>query len=648
MPSTTSYFKQEIWKQSFRSFGWIGIAYFLALVFLLPLRMLMIYTSVNSSNEVYYYSPENLFEFQPLQLVLLVAVPIIAAMFACRYLHVKEVAVFMHSLPLKRSQLFIQRFMIGYSMLVLPVLIMSFILLVIPYTIDLSFIYKSQDIVVWLYNSLMLITFTYSLSFLIGMITGISIIQAGLSLIAILFPYGITMLIQSNLAQLLIGYTGERGEFGTFDLFLPFIPFLQMFEVDGDFYLNWHYWLICLFFICLTFVLYKWRDTEASHQSITFSVLKPIFKFGVTFCFMLLGGSYFGLIQNGSIKWMTFGYVVGAVFGYIIAEIIIQKTWRVWGSWKGLIAYLAISLIVVLSVVFDWYGYKTNIPNIDDVEAVSFIDDNTFYGGYYDSDGKTKFNNITDKQTINKVIQLHEQIVDNSEFVYSDSSIFINYHLNNGKMITRQYSMYYEEEFKPYLKPIIESEEYKKSSLNWLFDSQEEIKSVSVNGYQLSLTVNDKQAINELVQAYQQDYLNASYEDLVQTNYYDRKEIEFEVYPQEYYSVPMLYRFENVWDVVEEQDLAKVFAINPKNVSKVAVSNSTEDIPNYYELEDLSDDENWLIVNDTNEIEQLTDMKIDPKGTWTIVYFGLGGDYVLDEHIVSEEELPAFVTEYFK
>ena len=75
--------------------------------------------------------------------------------------------------------------------------------------------------------------------------------------------------------------------------------------------------------------LYKKRKTESASEAIAFSKLRTIFKYGVTFCTMLFGGVYFSAVQSNSFIWMIFGYIIGAIIGYYIAEMVLQKTWRV-------------------------------------------------------------------------------------------------------------------------------------------------------------------------------------------------------------------------------------------------------------------------------------------------------------------------------
>ena len=51
------------------------------------------------------------------------------------------------------------------------------------------------------------------------------------------------------------------------------------------------------------------------------------------FAIMLFGGVYFSAVQSNSVIWMIFGYIIGAVIGYYIAEIVFAENMAsVWTS----------------------------------------------------------------------------------------------------------------------------------------------------------------------------------------------------------------------------------------------------------------------------------------------------------------------------
>ncbi|MGN8645213.1 DUF6449 domain-containing protein [Gracilibacillus sp. HCP3S3_G5_1] len=662
MPSKTSYFKKELWKQAFRSFGWIGIGYFLALLFLLPLKVIMVKTR-NDPGDVNHYQEyvDGLFHINgPVQSILILIVPVLAAMYACRYMHMKGSTDFIHSLPLKRSQLFFHQFTVGYLMILIPVLLTSFILFVMYGLINVDFMYQHEDIWKWFYDTLTFTTFIYSLTFLIGMFTGISVVQGALSYIILIFPYGISLLVMENLRMLLVGFSPDSI---VMSYFLHVSPIYWIFELSTQSNLEivtWYYWLLSIALIGISLVLYQARHMESANQTITFPVIKPIFKFGVTFCFMLLGGTYFGLAQGLYVGWIVFGYICGALLGYLLAEMLLQKTWRVFDQWKGFMIYIGISLFLIVSVIFDWYGFETKVPSKDEVEGIYFANENFLYDSvYYDSDGnRISKQNITDSELIQDVLDLHNFIIANDHIgqnryhQYTDESttIDISYHLDNGNKLTREYFIPSIEEIAHYLKPIMESEDYKRSSLFWLYDKNSQINSVAVSGYNSRQQVTDQQTITKIMDAFKQDFLDATYVEMIQSGNREMKALEFGLGPDNFYYVPLLDSYTRVLDVLEEEELDRGLTINSDDVSRIAITRSLENEAVFYELSYMEDIDlnEWMIVNDREQIEELVNLNSDSEGSWEIGFYGPTNDYFIDAYQVREDQLPSYITEYFE
>ena len=108
MPSKTSLLNKELILQISRGTGWISIIYFLGLLFALPLRTLMLYTE-NTSMGRTPIRVDSLFDFQydlEIQIGLLIAIPVLMAVFLFRFLQVKQAVDLMHSLPIRREKSF--------------------------------------------------------------------------------------------------------------------------------------------------------------------------------------------------------------------------------------------------------------------------------------------------------------------------------------------------------------------------------------------------------------------------------------------------------------------------------------------------------------------------------------------------------------
>ncbi|WP_208589459.1 ABC-2 transporter permease [Gracilibacillus suaedae] len=667
MPSKTSYFKRELWKQAFRSFGWVGIGYFLALLFLLPLQIIMVKTK-NDPDDINYYREhvDSFFGINgDIQGMLFLIIPVLAAVFTCRYMHVKGSADFMHSLPLRRSQLFTHQFLIGYMMILIPVCITVCILFVMSGVMDVEFIYQNKDILNWFYETLTFTTFVYTIAYCVGTLTGMSVVQGGLSLIFIIFPAGISVLINENLNMLLEGFSVHHSSFFSYSSNLtPIWWFMELSNKSNLEMANWLYgiyWLLSIAFIGISLILYRIRPIESANQTIAFPLLKPIFKFGVTFCFMLLGGGYFGAAQGQSEGWIMFGYICGALFGYLLAKMLIQKTWRVFDQWKGFMIYIGISIVVILSIMFDWYGFETNVPDEGEVEGIYFVDQSTFNNWYSGSeDQELEQSNITNPELIEKIINLHDYIIANDHIgqpqgvTYTEKStdIDIIYHLENGSRLAREYFIPSIDEVEQYVRPILESKAYKQSSLNWLYDNNIRISSVAVSGYDYRQRVTDQQTINKISNALKQDYLDTSYEEMMQGSYGERKSLDFELKSEQehFRQLPILDSYSKVLEVLDQEELDRGLTLHSTDVSMIAITNSTQNEEMFYELphrEDIDLNE-WMLVEDSEQIEELISLDKEASGTWELAFYGPYENDFIDSYKVQEDQLPSYVKEYFE
>ena len=138
------------------------------------------------------------------------------------------------------------------------------------------------------------------------------------------------------------------------------------------------YLVLTILLYLLSLYLYKKRKTESASEAIAFSKLRSIFKYGITFCTMLFGGVYFSAVQSNSFVWMIFGYVIGAVIGYYFAEIVLQKTWRVFLHFKGILIYGVIATVCIIGTQTLGF-YENKVPEQDEVKNVLLADTHYVY-----------------------------------------------------------------------------------------------------------------------------------------------------------------------------------------------------------------------------------------------------------------------------
>lgn len=129
---------------------------------------------------------------------------------------------------------------------------------------------------------------------------------------------------------------------------------------------------VSLLFVILSYVLYRKRLVEKATQAMAFTFFQPLFKAGVMLCAMLLIGEYFYSTGGQGRDWSIFGYVLGAILGYIAVEMVIRKTWQIVRirALLELVTYGAVLGLAMYIPTSSWIGYEERIPTAHSVEQV--------------------------------------------------------------------------------------------------------------------------------------------------------------------------------------------------------------------------------------------------------------------------------------
>jgi ABC-2 type transport system permease protein len=463
MPSKTLSFNRAIFTQNVRSVGWVGLVHLLVLCFALPLQILMVYTSERRPYYETYW--KNVFSVShEFQVLIMFTIPVLLAIFIFRYLHVKLSADYIHSLPFRRETLFFNHLLFSILVLLLPIVITAIILLFLQSALELDFFLSAYGIACWIGTTFLIELLVFFASVFIGMVTGMSVLQGVLFYIMLVFPAGITVLVAMNIQYFLYGFSAEYYLNHNIERIVPLFRSFELAQRP----LTWTeivaYLVLIVVFFALSLWVYKKRDIETAGQAIAFRPLRPIFKYGVAFCFMLVGGLHFGETQN-DFAWIVFGYVTASVLGYFIAEMILEKTWRVFHKWKGYLYFMIGMLVIGILLKIDIIGYEKRLPSLTEIERVYFDDGNVAAIIYNDgSEYVSPKPFFATKENMKNIYLLHQQIIKDKELVkeitLNSRSVVFGYELKDGSKIVRSYVIPFEK-YKSFFKPIVESKEYK-------------------------------------------------------------------------------------------------------------------------------------------------------------------------------------------
>ena len=314
-------------------------------------------------------------------LVLLIALSsIVAAAAVFSFIHNTRATAMINALPFDRKTVFFSSYLSGLFMIVIPIVILFLCLL----GIGLSYgVLQIVPLLVWLFAFTVLTLLLYSLAVFVGLLTGNIIAHLAFYFIANFLLIGTEVLVKGYLGRFLYGFNSNSGYI--FEIATPIVyASNQVYQFyKGN--VQWGVWiaylLAALLLIGLAYYMYRHRKMENAGDVIAIHRLNPVFKYGVTFCSSLA----FGSILLDIFNWEDFFagaivlFLLAGMVGYFVAEMLMQKTFRVWQTYKGFVVYAVILVLVSISVYNDWYGYACRIPDVDQVEAVAFAPSGSNY-----------------------------------------------------------------------------------------------------------------------------------------------------------------------------------------------------------------------------------------------------------------------------
>ncbi len=665
--------------QSFRNVGWVGIIYLVGLLFALPLRILMEWSNWQEMGHTY-EGYQNIFTIMfPVQLVLMFAVPLLLAIFLFRFLQVKSASDFMHSLPVTRATIFNQYVSLGIWYLVIPILFTVITLLLMQGFIELEDFFTIREIFSWAGMTFVITLLVFLAGVFVGTVTGLSAVQGVLTFILLLFPAGITALVLYNLELFLFGFLPNFYlEYNILKLspvtnVVNFVDYGRTRANDIFSLIEILIYLaIAVIFYGLGMWLYKRRSLETVSQAIVFRQLRPLFKYGVTFCTMLLGGLYFGETEN-SIGWAIFGYVVGSLIGYFVAEMLLQKTWRVFTHVKGLLIYSVVMVFVGLLINFDITGYQQRVPELDEIERVYFADSSF---GYMEEENTTDYYMVDEPmdehkpffkkpETINAIQELHHKIIEHQDMLEdparSDQSVFIAYELKNGGKVVRQYQLSDVKPFEDDLKQIYDSKEFKEAEYEVLHVVPDEIDQITISPsgpVDKRAVIADPKEITDALEALREDIKNDTYS---LSDKYDENLSEITILLDDERRLRIHMKFKPSYtefeSVLKDQGKLEESRISAKDID-YAVIVKREDIddgirngPPHRIMESMLKNENALKVTSEEQIQRVWESSTyrNPRDEYLVgLQFKNQKFYEVEVRSFNSEDLPDFVKQHFK
>lgn len=514
MTLKASFFNKGIYKSTVKRFLWGAILYFIVLFISTGMAILLSIDKTNPDQYRYLdYSILFSSDYSVFPTLLIICVPTITAVLIFRFIHSKKTAVFTHSLPTNRTANYISSLLAGFTLMAVPVILNGIILMIISLCGYQRF-FDAASCLIWIVLSLYLLFILFSCSVFTAVITGNSFAMIGLNILIHSFVLLGASGFSAVADKFLFGYGGDNAllnrvmEYNFIaDTATAFNGFVRgRFEISSAIFNV----IAAVILYAVAYFLYKKRRLEAAEEVAAYKCLNPIYKYLATFLGVLAAFSIFSsFLPEKPLPLIIIVVIVAAVI-YFACEMVLKKTLRVWGSYKGFIGFAAFCVVfTAFTVNTSFFGYETHIPKKENIEKA------TIYNYYHREEPFT-----ADESIIEGVIATHSDIIKNNVYTIRPvnhgefTRLHIKYQLENGNVLHRAYYVSTEECAKM-MDIFYENEAYKKSVEN-VFEITDNIINVYVRGIRI-----DTENRASLIEALKKDVLELSYSQQYQHEYSD-------------------------------------------------------------------------------------------------------------------------------
>lgn len=455
MKSKTSCFNRTIFKKNFTHYWPLWALYLGYLLLSLPVSIWQTATSkwyyANvSENERMYSIVNNAVDAELFTVpVFLFAAVIALAVFS--YLYSAKNANMIHALPVNRLELYLTNYLSGLSFLIIPELITFLVSVLVCLANQITCI---QYLFVGFLCQAGTSFFAYSLAVFVAMFTGqilalpvyyfiVNYLYVGclfiISRVIGLVSYGISDAWNPGKSCILSPIYYLRNNLRAHVVYEDGSEVIEGIQIQGT-YLVGIYAAVAVVLLVAAYQLYKRRQIETAGDWISIGIVKPVFRWGVALCGgMLVATLFAGVLKEtrnaDEYLSMIFSIVITGFIGFFVAEMLLEKNFRVFRK-KRLLEWAGFTIVAVAFITLfkvDAFGVERRLPEADEIE-VAFV--NMDYPLQMETD------------EIPVLLELHRNVIESKE-EYLDIAkqergyyyTTFRYYLKNGTVFERRYAL---------------------------------------------------------------------------------------------------------------------------------------------------------------------------------------------------------------
>ena len=459
MRSATSYFNGTLYRKTLARFWPLWGLWGLGWLFLLPLNFLnswLRYSRQSSSNALRFMLQDA--EYVPSLLspgvFLALLFAILCAMAVFGYLYNSRSACWTHALPMRREALFTTQYLAGLSFLLLPLAVTG----VLTAAVEVSFLPMGSwgaalsALLTWLLAQSGICLFFFSFAAFCAMFTGHILALPAFYFILNCLVSGLWALVDALMSEFFYGYWNNSRVLTVVEYLTPVHALSRAVNYgygDEGNQLSSPvtvaaYALVGAALFLVSLYVYRRRHVETAGDVVAIPLVRPLFKYGVSFCVGLCFGMFTVAFFNFySLTALIPFILLWSVVGYFAAEMLLKKSFRVFRAWRGAAVMAAVLLALCLGCLADVFGVVGRVPAPGQVTSVTVMLDM----GYPFDGGRTLSADFNDPKQIQIITALHQAIVDNRDREGLDpdsgndyTSAYLTYQLSNGSELRRRYT----------------------------------------------------------------------------------------------------------------------------------------------------------------------------------------------------------------
>ena len=435
MKSRTSFFNRGVSRNLLRRCWPLWAGYALLLLLLVPVAdvfpmdpSVQIVGNMVNSTILYTGGPILVFSF---------FMGLLSVRFLFGYLFEKRGSGMMASLPVRRESLFFTAWLTG----LVPTLLLNLLWILLAYLRLAGYGLSLSTVGVWLLATTCGLLCFYGLAVLCAMLTGSRVIFPLLYL-SLSFAAAVLQACGAELLDTLVyGYVPDKGVLYRLS---PPVGMIERIAVQNEpaphlegLGMLGIYGAAGLVLSVLALLLYRKRHMETATDNIAVRSLKPVFKYGLSLAAALVSGTvifallWYNFYGSTAAAEVLILMLIGAFLGYFAAEMLLQKTVKVFkGRWKGFLAVAAALILFVCCAEFDVFGFERRVPAPEQVERVSIL--------WNYADGPIE---LEQPESLVLVEEVHRGFVEHkARNDLGVQNFRITYTLKNGQTLTREYS----------------------------------------------------------------------------------------------------------------------------------------------------------------------------------------------------------------